>query len=293
MTAESRAPDPLEEVAGVRLPRPPGRIDHLLVLAAFALAGVVCAPGARALAHLFERVEFYAHGALVPLVATYLVYLERQRLREALAVLQPGRFGAAVVLLAGFFELAMVMGDVRFLAGLGIPLVLGAAAYGVGGTPLLRPLTLPLAFLSLMAPPPGFVVQSLLADLKLVVTRISVEILYWTGQTVYADGNRIEIPGHSLFVADACSGLTSIVTLLPVACIVAYFLSHGVWRRVAVVASVVPLAMTANVARVVITVSLVSAIGPQMAEGLLHESFGLATYALGTVVLALVARALR
>jgi exosortase len=290
VTARPDAPDRL---SGLRAPGPAGRVDHLLVLSAFALAGVICAPAARGLAHLFDRVEFYAHGTLVPIVAAYLVFLERRRIREALATLEPPRFGAVLVLAAGCFELLMVLGDVRFLAGVGISLVLAAVAYGVGGLPLLRPLALPLAFLALTAPPPGFVVQSLLADLKLLVTRLSVEILHRAGQTVYADGNRIEVPGHTLFVADACSGLTSIVTLLPVACVVAYFLSHGVWRRIVVVLTVVPLAMAANVVRVVSTVLLLPRVGPQIAEGMLHESFGLFTYAFGTVALALVARALR
>jgi exosortase/archaeosortase family protein len=96
-----------------------------------------------------------------------------------------------------------------------------------------------------------------------------------------------------LYVADACSGLTSIVTLLPLACIVAYFLSHGVWRRVVVVASVVPLALAANIFRVIVTVQLVSSQGVEFAQGLLHESFGVATYVLGTLAVIGVARILR
>ena len=104
------------------------------------------------------------------------------------------------------------------------------------------------------------------------------------------DGNQIVVPGHTLFVSDACSGLTSIVTLLPVACILAYFVARGVWRRAVVVASVVPLTMAANVIRVVATVKLVSVIGIEAAQGVLHESFGIATYAFGTVALVGVAR---
>jgi exosortase/archaeosortase family protein len=94
-------------------------------------------------------------------------------------------------------------------------------------------------------------------------------------------------------VADACSGLTSIVTLMPLACIVAYFLSHGVWRRVLVVASVVPLTFVANVFRVIVTVRMVSSHGPEFAQGVLHETFGLATYVIGTLAVIGVARITR
>jgi exosortase len=258
-----------------------------------ALAVAICLPAARELAYLFARVEFYAHGYLLPPVAAYLAFIERRALAAALSDLRPPPLGAPVVLLAGTLELLALIGDMGFAAGLGIPLVLGATAWAVGGLPLLRPLALPLVFLALMVPPPYFVTQSLLAELKLLMTGVSIEILHRLGQTVFADGNRIEVPGHTLFVADACSGLTAIVTLLPVACVVAYFLSRGWWRRSLVLLSVVPLAIVANVGRVVGTVLLFSRIGPQAAQGLLHEAFGLTTYTVGTLALVLVARLLR
>ena len=271
----------------------PQRLEQGLVAVIFAFALLLCVPAARSLGFLFGRVDLYAHGYLIPVVAAYLTWLERGAIRAALARLRPPRWGAPLALLAATFEGLMVVGDVRFAAGVGIPLLLAAAAYGAGGLPLLRPLGLPLVFLSLMAPLPGFVVDDLLADLKPIVTRCAVEILWWSGQAIHYEGNRIEIPGHVLFVADACSGLTSIVTLLPVACVVAYFLSHGVWRRIAVVLGVIPLAMAVNIVRVVVTVKLVSTIGASAAQGLLHEGFGLATYAIGTALLVALARALR
>jgi exosortase len=111
--------------------------------------------------------------------------------------------------------------------------------------------------------------------------------------TVLAEGNQILLPEHTLFVADACSGLTSVVTMLPIACTLAYFLTRGVWRRLVVVGSVVPLAMAGNVVRVLVTVKMVSVIGGEAAQGLLHESFGIATYAIGTLALVGIARFLR
>jgi exosortase len=129
--------------------------------------------------------------------------------------------------------------------------------------------------------------------LKLFVTHVSITILHAAGETVVAEGNTILVPGHTLFVADACSGLTSIVTLLPLACVVAYFLSRGFWRRAVVVASVIPLAIAANVARVVATVALVSRLGTEIAQGVLHESFGLVTYVVGTLAVIGVAKVLR
>jgi exosortase len=198
-----------------------------------------------------------------------------------------------VVFAAASFETLMVIGDVGFAAGLGIPLLLGAVTWATGGWRLLRPVALPLVFLGLMIPPPRFFLYELLFRLKLFVTDVAMAILHAAGATVAAEGNTILVPGHTLFVADACSGLTSIVTLLPLACVVAYFLSRGIWRRAVVVASVVPLAIAANVVRVVVTVALVSRLGTEAAQGVLHESFGLVTYVLGTLAVIGVARVLR
>ena len=269
------------------------RVARGIAAAVFALALAVALPAILGLRFLFKRTEFYGHGYLVPLVAAYLAYGKRREIRAALLRLEPPRAGALVALAAGSFELFMIVGDVGFLAGIGIPLVIGSAAWAVGGVALLRPLALPLAFLALMVPPPRFVLYEILFRLKLLVTHAAVALLQAVGTPVLAEGNQILIPDHTLFVADACSGLTSIVTMRPIACTVAYVLTRGIARRAIVVASVLPLALAANVVRVIVTVKLVPWIGIEAAQGSLHESFGLATYAVGTLAVIGVARLLR
>jgi exosortase len=268
-------------------------LDLALATGALALAVLLCLPALGMLSFLWKSDLFYGHAFAMPPAALYLVLANRRALAAGLRELEPPPWGAAAVLAAGLFELAMVMGDVVSLAGLGIPLLLGSVAWALGGARLLRPLLLPLAILALMVPPPGSLVNAILFRLKLVVTDSAVSILQAMGQPVLAEGNRIVLPQATLFVVDACSGLTSIVTLLPLAVLVAWFASRGVWRRAAVLASMVPLAMGANIARVVVTTRLVSTHGVAFAEGLLHESFGLATSVLGTLALLGVARALR
>lgn len=257
------------------------------------VAATLCLPAIDTLSIIWESDEFYGHGYLIPAVAAFLLWTRRGDLARATRPLRPPAIGPFLVLGTGLFGVLMTMGDVGFGSSLGIPLLIAAVVYAVGGLPLLRPAGLSLVFLALMVPPPRFVTYELLFRLKLVVTQISVGLLQAVGKPVAALGNQILVPGHSLFVADACSGLTSVVTLLPLSCIVAYFLSHGVWRRVVVVGSVVPLAIAANVIRVVVTVELVSSRGIEYAQGLLHESFGMVTYVGGTLALIAVAKVLR
>lgn len=268
-------------------------VDRWIVGAVFAIAVLLCLPAVRGLSFLWKDSQFYGHGYAIPVVAAYLAYENRRRIRAAIRNPVPPAPGPLVAFGAAAYGVLALMGDVGFAAGVGIPLILGATAYAIGGMRLLRPLALPLLFLVLMVPPPRFLIYQTLFRLKLFVTDSAVALLQAMGVTVAAEGNQILLPGHTLYVADACSGLTSIVTLLPLACIVAYFLSHGVWRRVVVVASVAPLALAANIFRVIVTVQLVSSQGVEFAQGLLHESFGVATYALGTLAMIGVARILR
>lgn len=268
-------------------------LEVVLMLAVAAGTIVVCVPAFQLLSHLWSQSEFYGHAYAIPLVAGFLVYSKREELLAALRAPSPPQLGPVVVLLAATFEVVSVVGDVGFLAGLGIPLMLAASAFAIGGMAVLRPLLLPLGFLALMVPPPRFLTYELLFRLKLLVTDFSVRLLQLWGQPVVGDGNQILVPGHTLFVADACSGLTSIITLLPLSAIVAYFLSRGVWRRALVIASVAPLAVGANLVRVLVTVQLVSGYGIEYAQGILHESFGTATYVGGTLCLIGVARVLR
>jgi exosortase len=270
-----------------------GRGIALLAYAVFLLALGLTLPALAGLRFVFERVEFYSHGYLVPVVAAYLAWGRRREIGRALRDPRPPALGWLAALAAGSFEVIALVGDAGFLAGLGIPLVFGTAAWAVGGRRLLRLLALPLAFLALMIPPPRFVLYELLPRLKLVVTEAAVWILQSSGMTLLAEGNQIVLPGHTLFVADACSGLTSVVTMLPIACVLAYFLTRGWWRRLVVVASVLPLAMAANVLRIIVTVLLVSRIGIDAAQGSLHESFGVATYVVGTLCLVGLTRCLR
>lgn len=271
----------------------PSEIDRFLAAAVVVVGLALCLPGLMSLSFLWESSLFYGHAYAIPVMAAYLAYANLGPLRAASSEFRSPPWGPLVVFGAATLQVLALMGDIRSVVGLGIPLLLGAIAYAIGGRRLLAPMRLPLVFLALMVPPPRFVTYQILFRLKLMVTEAAVAVLQALGATVAAEGNQILVPGHTLFVADACSGLTSIVTLTPLACIVAYFLSHGVWRRLLVVASVVPLTFLANVFRVVVTVKLVSSHGAEFAQGMMHETFGLATYVIGTLAVIAVARLTR
>lgn len=258
------------------------------------LAGLAAAwPSLRLMSYVWMSSDYLAHGYLIPFTSAGLVWLRRGRIRRELATATSPKLGPLVVLAAAVFQSGALLAEAGTFAGIGLVLTIAATVYAVGGLPLLRTLAVPVGFLVLMIPPPGFLQDQLLFGLKEIVIRISVTLLQAFGYSIAATGNRIFVPGHELFVANACSGLTSIVTLLPLGVVIAYLLNHGVWRRVVIVASVVPIAIAFNMARVILTVVLVASRGMDFAEGLLHESFGVATFVSGTIVLVGLSRVLR
>jgi exosortase len=267
----------------------------LLLLRAACLAMLVAAvvPGLRLLSFIWDSSEYLGYGYLVPTSSLALCFARRDGIRDALHRAEVPRWGALWVLAAAAVESLGVLADSGTLAGIGVPLLFASTAYALGGPSLLRAIRLPIVFLAFMIPPPGFLIDGALLALKALVIQSSVALLQACGVAIAAEGSRVFVPGHELFVANACSGLRSIVTLFPLSVVVATFAAQGLWRRLALVASVVPLAIAGNIARVIVTVLLVRRFGDAMADGALHDTFGFATFGLGAVALLGLARALR
>ena len=264
-----------------------------LRLACLAVLALAVVPGLRLLSFVWSGSEYLGYGYLVPASSAALCLARRPQIRHAIQLGEVPRWGPLWVFAAAALESLGVLADSGTVAGVGVLALFAATAYALGGQALLRALALPIGFLAFMIPPPDFLLEGLLLALKALVIQTSVALLQLGGVAVASQGSRLFVPGHELFVANACSGLRSIVTLFPLAVVVATFAARGVWRRAAIVASVVPLAVGGNIARVILTVWLVTRFGESWAQGALHESFGFATFALGALALLAVARGLR
>jgi exosortase len=283
---------PMQEV----METPPGhgaRAEIALKWICVAAAVVAIVPGLRLLGIIWRESEYLGHGYVIPLVSLWLIASKRRQIASALSTQRVPALGPLAVLLAAALLAAAVLGEVVTVAGASIPILLAAVAYAVGGHKLLRATWMPIAFLLLMVPLPNLFQTRLLIELKLLVTRVAVELLIAAGYTVSYLGNRVLLPGHELFVADACSGFTSVVTMLPLSIVIAAFLSHGIWRRAIAVASVLPLAFIGNVVRVGLTVVLVQEGFVQFRQGIFHDNLGMATFVIGTVSLIGIAKLLR
>ncbi len=258
------------------------RAKEKLIAAALALA---FAPAVIALARVWSSVDYYSHGFLVPLVAYWIAQREgktrlRQRDERAPA-------GAAVIGLALALYAAGLVAGAAGLQGLGLIVAVAGGALYLLGAEGLRALAFPIAFLVFMLPLPSAWLTPVIVDLQLLVSSAAVAFLHAIGAAVAREGNVILLAGgDSLFVEEACSGITSIVTLTPLAVMLAYFTQRTLWRRLALIAAVVPAAMVANLLRVVFTVIMAQHLGAERAtNNALHESAGLLTFVLACLAL--------
>jgi len=157
--------------------------------------------------------ELARHAPLVFALSGFLVYQKRNILRELLKSPGPA-VGSPVFFLVGLsLNLLGQAAGIYYLAQLSIPLTLyGMACYLKGGS-FARPFIFPLALLVLAFPIPGKIYMDIVFPLKLLVTKAAAALLGLMGYQVKIYGNIIEISSLFLGVADACSGLNSLMAI--------------------------------------------------------------------------------
>lgn len=254
-------------------------------LAVVGLALVAWLPGLVVLAEAWQATEFATHGFLVPLVALWAATAHRETLaglpsRPALA----GRIALAVCALA--YLAALVVRQASLLGVVFVATVV-ALVLALRGARWVSCLRFPLAYLVFMIPLPPAWVTPLIVELQLIVSTAAVRGLQVFGVPIFREGNVLTLPGDvSLFVAEACSGITSLITLIPIGVFIAYFTESSLRRRLVLVLAVLPIALAGNLARVVLTVLLAIRVDVEYAtKGPLHEWAGIATYVVGCLCL--------
>ncbi|WP_235840197.1 exosortase A [Citrifermentans pelophilum] len=218
----------------------------------------------------------YSHGFVVPLIAGYFAYERRKELAEVLA--EPWWPGLLLVV-AGLLQLVVGwLGSEFFTMRSSIVVTLCGMTLFLLGKRLFRLMLLPLAYLLFMVPLPYIIYDMIAFPLKLFVTRVSIASLKLMGVVVLREGNIIMLPFTTLEVADACSGIRSLISLLALSVAYAFFLKMGALRRSLLILSAIPIAISANALRVIGTGLLAQYWGAKAAEGFFHEFAGLAVF---------------
>jgi len=228
----------------------------------------------------------YSHGFLVPFIAGYFLWHRWPGLKERKVA--PNGYGLVVLALGGAQLLVAWLASEYFTMRSSLIVVLAGLVLFWFGRDILKWMALPLGYLIFMVPLPYIVYDMLAFPLKLFVTKASVEFLRLVGVVVLREGNIIMFPTTTLEVADACSGIRSLMSLLALAVAYAFFVQTSTIRRWIIIVAAVPVAIATNALRVIITGILAQWWGGRAAEGFFHEFAGMVVFLLAIVLLVMV-----
>ena len=225
----------------------------------------------------------YGHGFLVPAVSLYFIHRNRTDLAQA--QVRPDAFGILLILAALG---ALILGKLAteyFTQRTSFILLLAGLILFLFGRQVLALLALPVGYLLFMVPIPYILYDTVAFPLKLFVASASVWSLKLLGVVVWREGNIIQFPNVVLEVADACSGLRSLISLLALGVAYAWLVLPPGRRRWLLLAAAVPTAIFTNGLRVVLTGVLAQHWGARAAEGFFHEFAGFAVFGLAAALL--------
>jgi exosortase len=144
---------------------------------------------------------------------------------------------------------------------------------------------LPFTLLALSIPLPAVVLGTLALPLQFKASQLGAAMLEWRHVPVLLDGNVLRLPGRTLFVTEACSGLRSLTSLIALGVLIgAVWLNKPALRALLVLAAV-PIAMLLNGVRIFITGFLVYFVDPALGDGVMHFTEGWAIFAVAFVIL--------
>jgi exosortase len=256
-----------------------------LVVAVVALVATIVAytPILRGLVGNWIENEDYSHGFLIVPLAVYFLWERRDKLAEL--PVEPSWWGVPVLLLSSVTLFIGRLGVEYMNMRISFVLMLNGLALLLLGRRMYRAMAFPLLFLFLMVPLPQSIVNTIAFPLQLTAARLAVEGLHLIGVPALVEGNIIHLANGPLFVAEACSGLRSLMALITLGVVFAYFFRRNLAERLIIVASTIPIAILVNSFRVGLTGFLAYHFGQEMAGGVVHETQGLFTFGLAFLLL--------
>ena len=259
------------------------------------------------LVHDWWNDENYSHGLLIPFIIGYILWAQRDKFARV-QVKSSELLGAAAVLLGLFGLWIGVAGAELYTQRLSLILLLAGVVVYFWGLALLKLLLVPFGLLFLAMPIPAILFNKIAFPLQLFASRCAVWSMSILGIPVLRQGNIIELKPLNSFetkkleVVEACSGIRSLMTLITLAVVFAYFThtpgddppsgkrfgwlkSYGFWRAAIIIASAIPIAILTNAFRVSGTGVLAHYYGTEVADGFFHTFSGWAVYVAAFVLL--------
>lgn len=225
----------------------------------------------------------YSHGFFIIPIAVYLFYQKRKEINLPAKPYRPGFY------LFLFGVVGLVFGTAAseyFTTRFGLIFMLTGLAMYYLGKENFRKVWFPFFFLWFMVPVPSVIYYAATLPMQLFASKVTVVLLQTIGVPVARDGNIIILPGnYMLEVAEACSGLRSLVTLLALGALYGYWNMPGKVLPVSLFILTIPIAIVTNIFRVFVTAVGAYAISTEIADSFLHEISGLFVFFTALIIM--------
>ncbi|MDR3620367.1 MAG: exosortase/archaeosortase family protein [Paludisphaera borealis] len=226
----------------------------------------------------------YSHGFLVPFISLY--FAAQIFKRGPVATRSGVALGSLLLTVALAVHLVTIPLPIPFLGDLALLVALAGGFTLLAGSAALKRYWFVFFFLIFMVPLPVALYARIASPLQLLASRVASAFMNATGVPVLCEGNRMTLPGGvQMFVAEACSGMRQLTGFLALSAAVAYLCMRPVWYRVILVAAALPIALFANIARVVVTGYIMHFVNPAYASGAYHTLEGVLLMGFGLFLL--------
>jgi exosortase len=233
----------------------------------------------------------FSHGFFVPMFSAFLVWREREKLAEI--PIRHSWMGLPVIVFSLMMLVTGVLGAELFLSRCSFVLLTAGLIIYFAGWQLFRAVLFPWLFLFLMVPIPTIVFNQITLPLQFFASRVAADTLRLVGVPILREGNVIVLPSMRLEVAEACSGIRSLMSLGTMAIIYGYLVEAKVWQRVTLALLAIPVAVAANALRIVGTGLTVQYWDPEKAQGVFHEFSGWLIFVVSLAMLFILHRLLQ
>lgn len=242
-------------------------------------------PSVLSLSQTLWQGEEQGHGPILLAIVLWLFWRVANEVHSALA--KPNTIAGFVLVLCSAF--IYIIGRSQeiyaFEIGAFIPLIIGIIL-ALHGFATVKKYWFPLLFLAFLIPLPAFITDWLTSGLKNHISYWAEVILYELGYPVSRSGVILYVGQYQLLVADACSGMNSLFSLIAVGVLYVY-LNGDIFekRSLLLLVSIVPIAFIANVIRVLTLILVTYYYGDEAGQGFIHSFAGIAVFAISLALL--------
>ncbi|WP_227815734.1 exosortase B [Nitrogeniibacter aestuarii] len=234
------------------------------------------------------------HGPIVLGISIWLLYRKWPEMMEASEGCRPSIFGWLCLIVGLILYILGRTQDILLFEIGSVIWILVSVALLMRGAAAAKAIWFPLFFMIFMIPLPGAFVDAVTMPMKMAVSYVAEQLLYWGGYPIARTGVILQIGPYQLLVADACAGLHTLFTLEALGLLYLNLVRHeSVARNLVLAILIVPISFTANVIRVMVLTLITFYFGDEAGQGFLHGFAGMVLFISALLLIIAVDAAIR